>query len=91
MDYRVEAAELFDEHIAQVDGQRRRIGWRGADDAIGEVTVVEPNDVVARSDENWHHHGTEIALVAGDENTLAHGRTPNRATASAGSTTCFSK
>ena len=70
----VEPAQLLGGDVAQVHGQRGRLGGgQLAEDAVGVEAGVEPGDLVARLGEHRCHEGAEVALVAGEQDAHRSG------------------
>jgi hypothetical protein len=72
MDHRVDAAQVLRTDIAQIDRESARVARVGTEYAVGEEPGVQTGDLMARFLQRRHHHGAEVALVAGDQHTLRH-------------------
>ena len=64
---RVESLQVGGAHVPQVEVQAGRVGGGRAEHAVGEPADVEAGDIVARCAQHRGHDGTEVALVAGEQ------------------------
>src|SRR5262249_25789254 len=79
---RVESVEMTHLHVAQVEPQLVDVLDAGAERALTEEITVEPDDFVASAEEHRYHHGADVALVSGDQNShlLLHSKAATAAT-----------
>ena len=74
MDDRVEAVEIGRRHVAHVLADAPAPATICAAGRIGAALIeiaVAADDLVARLQQHRHHHGADVALMAGDQNTHA--------------------
>jgi hypothetical protein len=76
---RVEALQVRDGDVAQVDRKARHVGGvERAEHAVGEQAAVEAGDLVAGRGEDRGHDGAQVALVAGQQNAHVRSLRINR-------------
>jgi hypothetical protein len=66
----VEALQLVDGDVPQVGAEAGHVrGVERAEHAVGEQAAVEPGHLVACRGEDRGHHGAQVALVTGQQNS----------------------